>query len=63
MWETIYAGSIPVVKEHTNFNLFKDLPIIFYKDNKELTLDYLQRKEKEIKIESFRAGSFRFLIG
>tara|TARA_Y100000996_G_scaffold68801_1_gene46398 strand:+ start:50 stop:1099 length:1050 start_codon:yes stop_codon:yes gene_type:complete len=53
VWETIYAGSIPVVKEHTNFNLFKDLPIIFYKDNKELTLDYLQRKEKEIKIESF----------
>jgi hypothetical protein len=53
VWETIYAGSIPVVEEHINFKFCNDLPIIFYKDNKELTLKYLKNKEKDVNLESF----------
>jgi len=53
LWETIYAGSIPVLEEHINFKFYSDLPIIFYKDNKELTLKYLQNKEKDVNLESF----------
>lgn len=54
IWETLYAGSIPVVKYHKAFESFKHLPIIFYKNIKELTLDYLNdelinKKELEIK--------------
>ena len=53
VWETIYAGSIPVVEKHINFKYFKDLPIIFYKESKELSLEYLQEKEKNLEIENF----------
>jgi len=53
VWETIYAGSIPVVEKHINFKFFKDLPIIFYKESKELSLEYLQDKEKNLEMENF----------
>lgn len=42
-WESLYSGSIPVVKEHISYSYAKDLPVLFVKDYKEVT------KEKLIK--------------
>ena len=36
VWEAIYSNSIPIVKEHTAFNSYKELPIHFVKNFKEI---------------------------
>ena len=36
VWEAIYSNSIPIVKEHTAFNSFKELPIHFVKNFKDI---------------------------
>ena len=40
-WESLYSGSIPVVKEHIAYSYAKDLPVLFVKDYKEVTQDKL----------------------
>ena len=36
VWEAIYSNSIPIVKEHTAYNSFKELPIHFVKNFKDI---------------------------
>tara|TARA_B100000927_G_scaffold113045_1_gene91316 strand:+ start:3907 stop:4929 length:1023 start_codon:yes stop_codon:yes gene_type:complete len=36
VWEAIYSNSIPIVTEHTSFNSFKELPIHFVKNFKDI---------------------------
>ena len=50
IWETLFLGSIPIVKKHTTFNNLKDLPIFFVNDFKELTEEKL--KEFLLSLES-----------
>lgn len=41
LWETLYMGSIPVVKRCINTNYYMDLPICFVNDWREITEDFL----------------------
>jgi|SRR5210317_606668 hypothetical protein len=61
IWEALYAGSIPVVKYHRAFESFKHLPIIFYTNIKELTLDYLNDEltnKKELEINDLELSNW-----
>lgn len=48
IWEAIYSGSIPVIKDHITFKCLKSLPAIFIDDYKNLNYDYLINKSKEL---------------
>ena len=41
LWETLYSGSVPVVKYHQTYSNLKDLPIIFYENVEDLNLKFL----------------------
>ena len=46
IWESLYFGTIPIIKKHKNFNDFDNLPVLFVDDfydlNEQLLLDYLK---------------------
>ncbi len=44
IWESLYMGSIPIVKYENTHELFKDLPILFINDWSEVNEDYLNSK-------------------
>jgi len=48
VWETLYAGSIPVVKKHQTYNYLKDLPVIFVNEYEDINLQYLLSEEKKL---------------
>ena len=48
LWETLYMGSIPVVKRHAALAEFTDLPILFIDDWNEVNEEMLNRKYAEI---------------
>ena len=53
VWEVLYSGSIPVTKYHQTYAGIKDIPIIFYNDREEITLDFLQNNSKNFKSKNF----------
>ena len=42
IWETLFLGSIPIVKKHNTFNNLNGLPVFFVDDFKELTKEKLE---------------------
>jgi hypothetical protein len=48
IWESLYMGSIPIVKYESAHHLFTDLPILFIKDWNEISEDFLNDKYLEI---------------
>lgn len=48
LWESLYMGSIPIVKYENTHHLFTDLPILFIKDWGEISEDFLNDKYLEI---------------
>jgi hypothetical protein len=48
LWETLYMGSIPIVKYEESHHLFTDLPILFIKDWNDVSQDFLNEKYNEI---------------
>ncbi len=48
LWETLYMGSIPIVKYHRAYELFIDLPILFINDWSEINEEFLNKKYIEI---------------
>jgi hypothetical protein len=53
VWETLYMGSIPIVKKHVTMNDFTDLPILFIDDWDIITEDFLLEQYKRIKATSW----------
>ena len=49
VWESLYAGGIPIVPEHPTFNSTQNLPVITYKNIKKLNFDYIKSSEKNLK--------------
>lgn len=43
LWEAIYAGSIPITKDHLAFYNFKDLPIIYLNNYKNIDINELEK--------------------
>ena len=48
LWESLYMGSIPIVKYENAHYLFTDLPILFINDWKEINEEFLNQKYTEI---------------
>ena len=47
IWEALYSGSIPIVKNHSSFEYLKDLPVLIindYQDLHEIDLDLFIKK-------------------
>ena len=48
LWETLYMGSIPIVKKDVAFDEFQDLPICFINRWEDVTLDFLNKESQRI---------------
>ena len=48
LWETLYMGSIPIVKKDIGYAEFEDLPICFVNEWKEVTREWLECERKRI---------------
>lgn len=59
-WESLYSGSIPVVKEHIAYSYAKDLPVIFVKDYKEVTQEILINYLNESNEDDFNLQTLDF---
>jgi len=46
LWETLYLGSIPIVKDEYGMSFFKDLPILFVNEinNNNISEEFLNNK-------------------
>ena len=51
MWESLYFGSIPIVKKHRCFEGYQDLPILFVDSFKEVNKDLLVKFMDNLDIE------------
>jgi len=58
-WESIIAGSIPLVGSSGLDMFFEDLPVIIVKDWSSVTKEYLNRKQKEI-LWKLSTGKYNF---
>ena len=41
LWESLYVGTIPIVKRNINYSFYKDLPICFVNQWEEITEEFL----------------------
>ena len=48
LWETLYLGSIPIVKNHPALDNFKELPILWIDDWNDVTEDFLHKEYDRI---------------
>lgn len=53
IWETLYAGSIPVTKKHPTFKSFNSLPILFVDEYSDITYDLLSDYLNNFQIDNF----------
>ena len=53
IWETLYAGSIPITKYHPTFSDFRDLPIFFVENYDEITHERLNNFLLSLKADKF----------
>tara|TARA_A100001015_G_C14999476_1_gene717756 strand:- start:413 stop:1462 length:1050 start_codon:yes stop_codon:yes gene_type:complete len=51
IWESLYLGSIPIVKRHKNFQSFEDLPIFQVDDFNEINMNSLETFSKNLDVE------------
>jgi hypothetical protein len=59
LWETLYMGSIPIVKYEKTHHLFTDLPILFIKDWNDINEDFLNEKYEEIIIKDWNMDKLK----
>jgi hypothetical protein len=48
LWETLYMGSIPIVKRDIALSDFEDLPICFINSWEDITVEFLQKEKDRI---------------
>lgn len=53
VWESLYAGSIPVTKKHPTFKLFDSLPILFVDDYVDITYDLLSSYLNNLQLDNY----------
>jgi hypothetical protein len=53
LWETLYMGSIPIVKKHTAHSGWIDLPICWIDDWNQISLDFLESEKKRIQSKNW----------
>lgn len=52
-WESLYLGTIPIVKSSSLDQLFENLPVLIVKDWQEVTKAFLERKYEEMNDKTF----------
>jgi hypothetical protein len=48
LWETLYMGSIPIVKKDIGYSDFEDLPICFINDWNDISIEFLEKEKEKI---------------
>jgi len=48
LWETLYVGSIPIVRRNINYSFFEDLPICFVDEWGDITEEFLESEYDRI---------------
>ena len=59
-WETLYSGSIPVLKQSKSYKYADNLPKIFIDDYKNLTKEYLKKSSQELRKQNFNLAKLTF---
>jgi hypothetical protein len=59
LWETLYMGSIPVVRRDIAYSDFEDLPICFINDWNEVNPDFLRQEKQRILSENWNMDKLR----
>ena len=54
VWEALYSNSIPITKDHTVFSSFKNLPIIFVKNYKQINTDININDSLSLELADFK---------
>lgn len=60
LWETLYMGSIPIVKRHCALEEFNDLPILWIDDWAELSEEMLKKEYDRITSMTWNMEKLRF---
>jgi len=60
LWETLYMGSIPIVKRHIGLNEFTDLPILFIDDWSDVTEEKLRATAHEFATRQWNLEKLKF---
>ena len=60
LWETLYAGSIPVTKYNIAYKSFEKLPIIFVDNYNEITLEFLNSKYSSLNFDNLNLLNFDY---
>jgi hypothetical protein len=53
LWESLYVGTIPIVRTSPLDELYLSLPVLIIKDWKEVTEDFLRQKEIEMRDKTY----------
>ena len=59
LWESLYLGTIPIVKYHINYEAYKELPILFVNNWHNITEDFLNKKYDEIMSKEYNFDKLR----
>jgi len=59
LWETLYMGSIPIVKRDIALKDFEDLPICFINSWNEITLEFLEKEKERIFSKSWNLDKLK----
>jgi hypothetical protein len=67
-WESLYLGTIPIVRRSLAMSSFSDLPILFTEDYTEIDRPYLEEQwdhfsSRSFKLERLTASHYRSLFG
>ena len=54
VWESLYLGTIPIVKKSNSMSYFEELPIIFVNDFNEVTLDFIENEANKLQNKSMK---------
>ena len=63
IWETLYSGSIPIVKRHYAFEYLDNLPVLYIDNYKDLYGLDLEQFITELTIRNTITRSFFLIIG
>ena len=59
LWETLYMGSIPIVKRDIGYNDFSDLPICFIDQWEQVTPEFLEKEFLRINNHSWNMETLK----
>jgi len=60
LWETLYMGSIPIVRRDNNNRFYTDLPILFVDNWEELSMEWLKEERTRIKVTQWNMEKLTF---